>query len=74
MTEPDSSYTPPPELDPAQTARQIAVTAASLAELAQQAGLVIVARLLNLVRIEAEIKLSEVKFRPPVDSSPHNKS
>ncbi|HPG04252.1 MAG: hypothetical protein KDJ20_05520 [Hyphomicrobiales bacterium] len=73
MTEPDSSYTPPPELDPAQTARQIAVTAASLAELAQQAGLVIVARLLNLVRMEAEIKLSEIKFRPPADSSPTNK-
>ena len=73
MTEPDSPYSPPPELDPGEVARQIAVTAASLAELAQQAGLVIVARLLNLVRVEAEIKLSEIKFRPPAEGSPTKK-
>ena len=74
MTGPDNPLAPPPAQDSAEAARQIAVAAATLAELAQQAGLEIVARLLNLVRIEAEIKLSEIKFRPPVDSSPHNKS
>ncbi|MCB1539614.1 MAG: hypothetical protein KDJ25_01810 [Rhodoblastus sp.] len=74
MTGPDNPLAPPPAPDPAEAARQIAVAAASLAELAQQAGLEIVARLLNLVRIEAEIKVSEIKFRPPADSSPHNKS
>lgn len=63
-----------PAPDPGEAAFQIATTAASLSELAHQAGLEIVARLLNLVRIEAEIKLSEIKFRPPVDRSPHNKS
>ena len=52
-------------------AREIAVVAASLCDLAQRAGLEIVARLLNLVRIEAEIKLSEIKFRPPAETAPH---
>lgn len=70
MSRPDTPYAPPPAPDPADAARQIAVGAASLCDLAQQAGLEIVTRLLNLVRIEAEIKLSEIKFRPPVDSSP----
>ena len=73
MTGPDRSSAPPAQ-DSAEAASRIAVAAATLAERAQQAGLEIVARLLNLVRIEAEIKLSEIKFRPPVDSSPHNKS
>ena len=73
MTGPDNPFAPPPEPEPADLARHIAVQAASLAELAQRGGLDIVARLLNLVRIEAEIKLSEIKFRPPTESSPHKK-
>ena len=73
MTEPDFPFTPPPPAEDADVARQIAVTAAALADLAQQSGLVILARLLNLVRMEAEIKLSEIRFRPPADSSPTNK-
>lgn len=61
----------PPE--PAEVARRITVAAASLSALAQDAGLEIVARLLNLVRIEAEIKLSEIRFRPPVDDPTSDK-
>lgn len=71
MTDPDNPFTPPPAPDPVDAARHIAVSSAALADLAQRAGLDIVARLLNLVRIEAEIKVSEIKFRPPTDSSPH---
>lgn len=56
--------------DQERVARQIVVAAASLSSLAQRADLEIVARLLNLVRIEAEIKLSQIKFSPPVADSP----
>ena len=73
MTGPYKPFAPPPAPDPADLARHIAIEAASLSELAQQAGLDIVARLLNLVRVEAEIKLSEIKFRAPTESFPHNK-
>jgi len=73
MTGPDTPFAPPAAPEPVDAARHIAVQAAALADLAQQSGLDIVARLLNLVRIEAEIKLSEIKFRPPTDSFPHNK-
>ncbi len=68
MTQPDGLPAAP---DPVDAAREIAVVAASLCDLAQRAGLEIVARLLNLVRIEAEIKLSEIKFRPPAETAPH---
>ena len=56
--------------DPAAAANEIAVAAAALSELADAAGLQIVARLLNLVRIEAEIKLSQIRFRRPSEDLP----
>lgn len=72
MSRTDDPFTPPATPDPVDAARRIAVETAALGDLAQQVGLEIVARLLNLVRIEAEIKLSEIKFRPPSASRPHN--
>lgn len=63
MTEQDLCEEPPD--DPIDAARDIAVAAAALSAKADRAGLVILARLLNLVRMEAEIKLSEIRFRPP---------